>query len=82
MATGPVTKSLDEIRTLVVAEVRKCPEFDNVTPQHPYWHKPDKEGCNWDLSIWSGPVETVRRAQAAITPAVQELRRRYRAPMP
>jgi len=82
MTTEPVSKSLDEIRSLIIDEVRRYPEFRDVTPQHPYWHEPDTDGCNWDLSIWQGPVEMVQRAKVAVTPAVQELRRKYRAPTP
>lgn len=82
MVSTPVTKSLDEIHALIVEEVRKNHDFDEVTPLRPHWHAIDQDGCNWDLSHWRGPAELAMLAREAIAPAVLEMRRMYRAPTP
>lgn len=79
MATTRQTKTLNDLRAMIEAEVRKYPDFAEVTPSSPYIHEPDESGCNWDLEHWSGPAELVVVCREAITPAVWQMRAAYLA---
>lgn len=66
-----------ELRSLIEAELRKHPEFDEVTPMAPYLHEPDDEGANWDSPYWTGPEPLVAEAKQRMAPAVRKLRQQY-----
>lgn len=71
------TRSLEQLRGMVEAEVRKHSTFNEVTPLTPHIHEPDQDGCNWDLEFWSGPKELVVAAKDAVTPAVRLMREKF-----
>lgn len=75
-------KSLDELRDMVEALVRKNPEYAEVRPLSAYWHERDKDGCNWNVSHWRGPDVLVSAAANAIGADAQKLRLTYDAPTP
>jgi len=70
-------KTIEELHEIIVGLVRANPEFNNVTPHKPYWHEPDEDGCNWDLSSWSGSEILVLEAADFIRADLIELRTRY-----
>lgn len=70
-------KSADEIQAMVVALVRRYPEFAVVTPGKPHWHERDSEGCNWDLTSWTGRELDVIEAANEIAAEVRILRKKY-----
>jgi hypothetical protein len=79
MATKRKNKTLEQLREMIEAEVRKYPDYVEVTPSRPYIHEPDEDGCNWDLTNWNGPAELVVLCKATITPAVRQMRAAYLA---
>lgn len=75
-------KTLAELRALIESEVRKNPGFNDVVPLSAYWHERDADGCNWNVSHWSGPAHVVTAASNTIRPRATELRLKYDAPAP
>jgi hypothetical protein len=75
-------RSLTELRNLVEAEVRKYPDFDEVSPLNAYWHERDGEGCNWDITHWRGPAFVAAAARNAIYTEVRRMQAHYDASEP
>jgi hypothetical protein len=71
------TKTADELQAMVVALVRRNSEYSLVTPGKPYWHERDSEGCNWDLTSWTGKGLDVAEAANEIASEVRLLRKKY-----
>ena len=71
------TRTLGELHEMVLAEVRKYPDYDDVKPLSTYQHDPDETGCNWDVSQWQGPKELVSAAHRALMPSVTQIRLKY-----
>lgn len=70
-------KTVDELHALIVALVRRYPEYSSVLPNRPYWHERDSDGCNWDLNSWTGPRDDVMAVAREIAEEVRYLRERY-----
>jgi hypothetical protein len=70
-------KTVEELHEIIVGLVRANTMFNDVTPHKPYWHEPDKDGCNWDLSMWAGPALLVEDAAEFIRNDVLALRMKY-----
>jgi hypothetical protein len=71
------TKTRDELHAMVLAEVRKFPDYDEVKPLSVYPHEPDEAGCNWDIGQWQGPKDLVSSAHRAVMPALTRIRLSY-----
>lgn len=53
---------------------------DAVRVLTPQWHERDAEGCNWDVTYWSGGAELARNCRDTIEEDVRHLRRTFDAP--
>ena len=70
-------KTAEEIRQLVINELRINFDYNSITPQHPYWHERDAEGCNWDLVQWSGDKDDAINAKIYLQEFVNSLRTKF-----
>lgn len=70
-------KTAEELHGLILELVRRNPDFNGVEPHKPYWHEPDANNCNWDLSSWSGSELLVSEAADSIRDEVRALRNKY-----
>lgn len=72
-----ITLSIDEINTMIRAEMRKHEECGKVSLNSVYWHEPDATGCNWDVDMGDGDVNDALACRAKIIEAVRDFRSRY-----
>ncbi len=72
-----VQKTAEELHELILGLVRQNPDFNEIEPHKPYWHEPDADGCNWDLTSWSGSGLLVSEAAHSIQDEMRALRMKY-----
>ena len=70
-------KTAEEIRQLVINELRVNSDYNSITPQHPYWHERDVEGYNWDLVKWSGDKDGAINAKRYLQEFVNSIRTKF-----
>ena len=70
-------KTAEEIRQMVFDELRLKSDYNSITPQRPYWHERDVEGCNWDLVNWSGDKDNAISAKIYLQEFVNSLRAKF-----
>lgn len=72
-------KSLSRLHSLLVLELEKHAEFQQITPELSLLPAPDKTGCNWGVRRWSGPSDRVAKAVPALNALTLLLQKRYMA---
>jgi hypothetical protein len=69
--------SNEELHNLIIELVRRNPDFTEVSPNQPYFHERDIEGCNWNLVRWIGLTALAKEAKNFIAEEVVLLRLKY-----
>lgn len=72
-------KSLSRLHSLLVVELDKHAEFKQITPELSLLPAPDKTGCNWRVSRWSGPSDLVAKSAPKLNALTLLFQKRYMA---
>jgi hypothetical protein len=74
--------SIEQINALIAAEMEKHEECAGKKVYSVYAHKPDAEGCNWDINTGSGAPEDPGICRDRVLEAARSLRAQYNVPDP
>ncbi|HEY0845948.1 MAG TPA: hypothetical protein VGE12_11315 [Noviherbaspirillum sp.] len=73
-----ITLSIEEMNTMIRAEMRKHEECGRVSLRSVYWHEPDVTGCNWDVDMGeAADMAEVNACRERIIDAVRDFRAHY-----